>query len=94
MDVKYNNKCYVNNVTSVLCRSKSSHHQDNSDMAAKIEFINMTESTLREGKPLNVAELEEIYLNILRENKVPKSLMQQENVKAGYSVRNSRCRIS
>ena len=65
IDVKYHKKCYVNNVTSVLHRSRSSHHQDNSDMAAKIEFIDMTESTLREEKPLNMAELEEIYLNIL-----------------------------
>ena len=38
IDVKYHNKCYVNNVTSVLRRLRSSHHQDNSDMAAKIVY--------------------------------------------------------
>ncbi len=61
----------MNNVTSVLRRSRSLPDRDNSDMAAKIEFIDITESALREGKPLNIAELEEIYTNILHENEVP-----------------------
>ena len=71
IDIKYHSKCYVNNVTSVLRQSRSTSDRDNSDMAAKIEFIDITESTLREGNPLNIAELEEIYTNILHENDAP-----------------------
>jgi hypothetical protein len=71
IDIKYHSKCYVNNVTSVLRRSRSPPDGDNSNMAAKVEFIDITESALREGKPLNMAELEETYTNILHENKVP-----------------------
>ena len=46
IDIKYHSKCYVNNVTSVLRRSRSTSDRDNSDMAAKIEFIDIIESTL------------------------------------------------
>jgi hypothetical protein len=52
-DIKYYSKCYVNNVTSVLRRSRSPPDGDNSNMTAKVEFIDITESALREGKPLN-----------------------------------------
>lgn len=67
-DIKYHSKCYVNNVTSVLRRSRSTSHMDNSDIAAKIKFIDITESNLRERKPLN---MEKIYIKILHENEVP-----------------------
>ena len=64
-DIKYYSKCYVNNVTSVLRRSRSPPDRDNSNMTAKVEFIDITESALREGKPLNMAELEETYTPML-----------------------------
>ena len=66
-DIKYHSKCYVNNVTSVLRRSRSTSHLDNSDIAAKIKFIDITESNLREEKPLIMLH----NLKILHENEVP-----------------------
>ena len=55
IDIKYHEKCWVNHKTSVLCRGKSQApavsavSQRASEAAAWIEFLTMTENTLRNG---------------------------------------------
>lgn len=74
--IRYHSKCYVNNVTSVLRQSWSTSNRNNT--AAKIEFIDITESALREGKPLKIAELE---ANIQHENGMPSSSCSRKMLK-------------
>lgn len=69
IDIKYHSKCYVNNVTNVLRQSKFISNRDNSNTAAKMKFIDITESTQR--KLLNIANVKALYTNILRENGMP-----------------------
>ena len=39
-------------------------------VAARVEFLGITEKALREGKPLNMADLEALYIDVLHENDV------------------------
>lgn len=70
IDIKYHKNCYLNNVTNVVRRLESSSDQDSGELAAKVEFLDITKKALREGKPLNMAELEAMYISVLRENDV------------------------
>ena len=70
IDIKYHKNCYLNTVTNVLRRSESSSDQDSGELAAEVEFLDITKMALREGKPLNMAELEAMYISVLRENDV------------------------
>lgn len=70
IDIKYHKNCYMRNVTNVLRQSKDSYHQDSAEIAAKVEFLDITENALREGQTLNMAELEKVYKKVLIENDV------------------------
>ena len=70
IDIKYHKNCYLKNVTNVLRRLESSSDQDSGKSAAKVEFLDITRVALREGKPLNMAELEAMFTSILLENDV------------------------
>ena len=70
IDIKYHKNCYLKNVTNVLRRLESSSDQDSGKSAAKVEFLDITRMVLREGKPLNMAELEAMFTSILQENDV------------------------
>ena len=72
IDIKYHKKCWVTNVTNVLRRQPSSAAESNtrvaSEIAAKIEFLTMTELTLKEGRILTMCDLQKAFENILEEN--------------------------
>ena len=68
--IKYNNNCYLNKVTNVLRRLQCKSSDDSAVVAARVEFLDMTEKALREGKPLNMTDLEALYINVLHENDV------------------------
>lgn len=70
IDIKYHNKCYTTNVRNVLRRSQSSSDEDSAEIAARLEFLDIIENTLREGKTLNMTELESVYMKVLQENDV------------------------
>ena len=70
IDIKYRKNCYLNNVTNVLCRLEGSSDQDRGELAAKVQFLDIIKMALREGKPLDMAELEAMYISFLRENDV------------------------
>jgi hypothetical protein len=70
IDIKYHKNCYLNNVTNILRRSQFQSSEDNAETAGRIEFLHITEKALREGKPLNMADLETLYINVLLENDV------------------------
>ena len=79
IDIKYHGKCWVNHVTSVLCRGKSQAPAVSTDQpvryraskaAAQIEFLTMVENTLRNGKILTMSKLQEGYESILEANNV------------------------
>ena len=54
----------------MLRRLESSSDQDSGKSAAKVEFLDITRMALREGKPLNMAELGAMFTSILQENDV------------------------
>jgi len=72
IDIKYHLRCYANNVTNVLRKTSnsSSSNVDSAEIAARIEFLDTTETSLRKGRLLNMAELEATYTIILQENNV------------------------
>ena len=71
IDIKYHSKCYTNNVGNVLRHANSdSTDQSNVEVAARLEFIDITERALNEGKTLKMAELESLYKSVLQENDV------------------------
>lgn len=74
IDIKYDLKCWLNNVTNVLRKPVSANKSScrlASEIAAKIEFvITMTEQTLREGKIATMSELQASFENILGANNV------------------------
>ena len=73
IDLKYHLKCWLNNVTNVLRKPASANESScrlAHEIAAKIEFLTMTEKTLREGKIATMSELQASFENILGTNNV------------------------
>ena len=50
-------------------------------LAAKVEFLDITENAMREGKPLNMAQLEAEYVSILEANEVNNPSCSRKTVK-------------
>ena len=70
IDIKYHKNCYLNKVTNVLRQSQCKSSDNNAIVAARVEFLDITEKALREGKPLNMAHLEALYIDVLHKNDV------------------------
>lgn len=70
IDIKYHKNCYLNKVTNVLRRSQYKSSDDSAVVAARVEFLDITEKALREGKLLNMVHLEALYIDVLHENDV------------------------
>lgn len=71
IDIKYHLKCWLNNVTNVLRKPASLAESSSrlvSMIAAEIEFLTMTEMTLREGKIATMSELQAAFESILEAN--------------------------
>lgn len=57
-------------MTNVLRQSKSSSDQDSAEIAARVEFLDIMEKSLREGQTLNMADLQNVFIRLLQENDV------------------------
>lgn len=71
IDIKYHKNCWAKHVTGVLRKkSQSCTEEHTSVIAARIEFIAATEAALKGGNIITMAELQDAYENISRENNV------------------------
>ena len=57
-------------MTNVLRRSQCESNDDSVVVAARVEFLDIAEKALRKGKPLNMTDLEALYIDVLHENDV------------------------
>ena len=74
IEIKYHKNCWSKNVSNVLRKPSSSGETNSisaSKIAAKIEFLTMTEIALHNGKIATMSELQSAFQNILEENNVP-----------------------
>lgn len=85
INIKYHKRCWAGNVTSVLRRLSSYQSSfkspDSAEMAAQIEFLDMTEKVLKEGKIPSMAELEAAYNYILQANHVASPPFSRKKLK-------------
>lgn len=84
IDIKYHLKCWLNNVTNVLRKSVSAADSNSnlaSEIAAKIEFLTMTEITLRDGKIATMSELQAAFESMLDAHNVPDPTCNRKAVK-------------
>lgn len=88
IDIKYHNKCWTNNVTNVLRQRESIQgsgpsmsSNSASKAAAQIEFLTLTEITLKKGKPLTMSELQDLYEGILEANNADASTCTRKTLK-------------
>lgn len=83
IDVKYHKNCWSKNV-SVL-RKPSTSGETNSisacEIAAKIEFLTMTEIALHNGKIATMSELQSAFESFLEENNVPDASCKRKVLK-------------
>lgn len=71
IDIKYHKNCWAKYVTNVLRKpSATSNIEQASEVAAKIEFVTMTEMALKSGKIMNMSQLQAAYDTISQENNV------------------------
>ena len=72
IDIKYHKNCWKIQVSHVLRRetSKSSSAKLAGEIAAQMEFLTMTEMTLRSGKVATMSELQDSFESILESNNV------------------------
>ena len=70
IDIKYHKNCWAVHVPHILRRetSESSSEKLAGEIAAKIEFLTMTEITLRSGKVVTLSELPEYALESILES--------------------------
>ena len=83
-DIKYHKNCWSKNVSNVLCKPSSSGETNSlsaSEIAAKIEFLTMTEIALHNGKIATMSELQSAFESILEENKVPDASCKRKVLK-------------
>ena len=74
IDINYHKNCCLKNVSNVLRKPSSSGETSSisaSEIAAKIEFLTMTEIALHNGKIATMSELQSAFERILEENNVP-----------------------
>ena len=83
IDIKYHKNCWAIHVSHVLRRetSESSSEKLAGEIAAQIEFLTMTEMTLRSGKVATMSELQHAFESILESNNVENSRGGRKAVK-------------
>ena len=86
IDIKYHKNCWLRNVTNVLKKAALSDKScSDSDLvceaAARIEFLAMTESALREGKILSMSDLQSMFDEVLKANDVYKATCSRKALK-------------
>ena len=72
IDIRYHKSCWAIHVSHVLRieTSESSSEKLDGEIAAQIEFLTMTEMTLRSGKVATMSELQYAFESILESNNV------------------------
>ena len=72
IDIKYQKNCWAIHVSHVLRRETSELSSEKlaGEIAAQIEFLTMTEMTLRSGKVATMSELQDAFESILESNNV------------------------
>lgn len=72
IDIKFHKNCWAKHVTGVLRKSTTNEsvREKTSEIAAKIEFLTLTEIILNGSQIVNMAQLEETYECIRRENNI------------------------
>ncbi|CAH3043014.1 unnamed protein product [Porites lobata] len=72
IDIKYHKNCWAIHVSHVLRRETSELSSEKlaGEIAAQIEFLTMTEMTLRSGKVATMSELQDAFERILESNNV------------------------
>ena len=75
IDIKYHKNCWATHVSRVLRRETSEPPSEKlaGEIAAQIEFLTMTEMTLRSGKVASMSELQYAFESILESNNVENS---------------------
>ena len=83
IDIRYHKNCWAKYVTGVLRKPPITEEQGEhtSLIAAKIEFLAMTEIALNNGNVLNMAPLQDDFGTICGENNVSSSSWSRRSVK-------------
>lgn len=84
IDIKYHKNCWLKNVTNVIKKASASD-KCSSDLvieaAARIEFLAMTETALREGKILTTSDQQSTFEEVLRANDVANATCSRKALK-------------
>ena len=82
IDIKYHKNCWTKHVTNVLRKSSAtSKIEQASEVAAKIEFVTMTEMALKSGKVVNMSQLQAAFDTISQENNVKGKTCSRKTIK-------------
>ena len=82
IDIKYHKNCWTKHVTNVLRKpSATSNIEQASEVAAKIEFVTMTEMALKSGKVMNMSQLQAAFDTISQENSVEGKTCSRKTIK-------------
>lgn len=84
IDIKYHKNCWLRNVTNVIKKASFSENSSSdlvSEAAARIEFLAMTQTALREGEILTMSELQNMFEEVLRVNDVQKATCSRKALK-------------
>ena len=85
IDIRYHKRCWASNVTHVLCHMEKCPEYSTvntaDEIAAKIEFLSMTEKALTDGEVLNIATLQEAYESVMSANNVNSPTCSRKTLK-------------
>ena len=84
IDIKYHRNCWLRNVTNGI-KKASACYKSSLDLvreaAARVEFLAMTETALREGKILTMSDLQSTFEEVLRANDVSNATCSRKALK-------------
>ena len=84
IDIKYHKCCWASNVTNVLRKAESTSSSSTNSpyqIAAKIEFLSMTQMELADGKIISMSDLQTAFENILDANNVSDAACSRKALK-------------
>ena len=84
IDIKYHKNCWLKSVTNILRKPAPASGvpvRMANEIAAKIEFLTLTEITLSDGKIVPISQLQVAYKEILNANNVANETMNRKALK-------------
>ena len=83
IDIKYHKKCWTSNVINITRKRKdiSVTHNEAGRAAAEIEFLSLVEGELLDGAIVTMAELQDVFEDILCANDVDDPHCSRKNLK-------------